>query len=276
MPIDNNPLRQFFRRPAIYVKLPSGGKIYPPGVVTLPENEELAVYPMTAIDEITAKTPDALYNGTAVADIIKSCVPDIKDPWSINSVDLDALLIAIRTATDGNQMEINTACPACNEEAKYGLNLIGCLGQINYNVYSKEMSINGLTIKFRPMDYKQINEVSIKQNEIQRLFVVIDELKDVTEKTKKTREAVLLITDLTIFALSKTIEFIKTPNAIVTENEYILDFLRNCDKAVYEAVKDTQAEIKKNTEMKPLHIKCIHCSHEYDQPFTLNMSDFFG
>ena len=96
MNIQNNPLKQYFRRPAIYLKLPSGGKMYQPGVVNIPESGELAVYPMTAIDEISAKTPDALYNGTAMADIIKSCIPDIKDPWSINSVDLDAVLIAIR------------------------------------------------------------------------------------------------------------------------------------------------------------------------------------
>lgn len=276
MAIENNPLRQYFRRPAIYVKLPSGGNIYKPGVVNIPDSGELPVYPMTAIDEITAKTPDALYNGTAVVDIIKSCVPDIKDPWQINSVDLDALLIAIRTATDGNQMEINTECPACSEEAKYGLNLVACLGQIKFDVYAKEMTVNDLTMKFRPIIYRELNEISIRQNEIQRLFMNIDELKDIDEKTKKTREAVLLITDLTIFALSKSIEFVKTPNTIVTEHEYILDFLRNCDKAIYEAIKEAQAEIKKSTEMKPLHIKCMSCSHEYDQPFTLNMSDFFG
>ena len=68
-----NPLSKQFRRPSLYFKLPSGGKFYQPGAIDLPDNKELPVYPMTAIDEITSKTPDALYNGTAVVDIIKSC-----------------------------------------------------------------------------------------------------------------------------------------------------------------------------------------------------------
>ena len=79
----NNPLRQYFRRPAIYITLPSKGKYYPIGAVEIPEGGEIPVYPMTAIDEITSKTPDALFNGTAIAELIKSCIPAIKDPWAI-------------------------------------------------------------------------------------------------------------------------------------------------------------------------------------------------
>ena len=63
--MQNNPLRQFFRRPAVFFKLPSGGKNYAPGVLDMPENEEFPVYPMTAIDEISMRTPDALFNGSA-------------------------------------------------------------------------------------------------------------------------------------------------------------------------------------------------------------------
>lgn len=96
--MNNNPLKQYFRRPAIYLKLPSEGKYYPIDAIDLPDNKELPVYPMTAIDEITSKTPDALYSGVAISEIIKSCVPNIKDPWSIPTIDLDAILIEIGRA----------------------------------------------------------------------------------------------------------------------------------------------------------------------------------
>ena len=138
--IENNPLKQYFRRPAIHLKLPSGGKGYPEGVLTMPESGELPVYPMTAIDEITTKTPDALFNGTAVVEIIKSCVPDIKDPWRINSVDMDAILIAVKSATGGNDLEINSTCPKCEEEAKYGVNLVGLLSTLKAGNYENAKS----------------------------------------------------------------------------------------------------------------------------------------
>jgi hypothetical protein len=101
-----NPLTQYFRQPAIYVKLPSNGEHYTPGALTMPANRELPVYPMTAIDEITYRTPDALFNGNAVTNVIKSCIPNIVDPWAIPAMDVDTILVAIRIASYGHIMEV--------------------------------------------------------------------------------------------------------------------------------------------------------------------------
>jgi hypothetical protein len=85
--MENNPLKQYFRRPAIYIRLPSDGQYYDDTVVNFPPNRELPIYPMTVIDEVTVRTPDALFNGVAVVELIKSCVPNVLDPWKINSVE---------------------------------------------------------------------------------------------------------------------------------------------------------------------------------------------
>ena len=276
MTIQNNPLKQYFRRPSIYLKLPSGGKLYPPGVVNIPESGELPVYPMTAIDEISSKTPDALYNGTAMSDIIKSCIPDIKDPWSINSIDLDAVLIAIRSAAGGNDMSITSECPSCKEIADYGVNLVGILSQLKAADYDKELTLNDLSIKFRPLTYKEMNEASTGQLEAQRIFVSLEKEQDEQVRMEKTQQALKYITEVTMNILSQTITHIRTPSAFVEESEYILDFLRNCDKDTYLAIRDYNTSLKAQAEIKPLRIKCIHCQHEYSQQFTLNTSDFFG
>ena len=76
--------------------------------------------------------------------------------------------------------------------------------------------------------------------------------------------------------LAQTIEYVKTPNITVAETEFILDFLKNCDKDMYMKIRDYNSELKAQTEIKPLKIKCIHCSHDYEQQFTLNTTDFFG
>ena len=276
MTIQNNPLKQYFRRPAIYLKLPSGGKMYAPGVVNIPESGELAVYPMTAIDEISSKTPDALYNGTAMADIIKSCIPDIKDPWAINSMDLDAILIAIKSAAGGDDMSISSECPSCKEVAEYGVNLIGILSQLKSADYEKELIINELSIKFRPLTYKEMNEAGTSQMEAQRIFMMLEKEENEAVRAEKTQEALRFITEVTMRILSNTVTHVRTPNAFVEEKEYILDFLKNCDRETYIAIRDYNASLKAQTEIKPLKIKCIHCQHEYDQQFTLNTSDFFG
>ena len=275
MTVENNPLKQYFRRPAIYLKLPSGGKSYPDGVINMPESGELPVYPMTAIDEITTKTPDALFNGTAIVELIQSCVPNILDPWKISSVDLDAILIAVKAAAGGNDLEIVSICPECKQDAKYGVNLVSLLTTLKSGDYAQELTVNELLIKFRPLTYAEMNKASIAQFDLQRTFVLLEGITDLDEKNKKSKEALKTITEVTMQVLSNTIEYIKTPSAFVDNNNFILDFLQNCDKNIYEQIKIHNAELKQQTEIKPLKIKCIACSHEYTQAFTLNTSDFF-
>lgn len=271
----NNPLRQYFRRPAVYIRLPSGCNHYSREVIDVTPNEEFPVYPMTAIDEITIKTPDALYNGSAIAEIVKSCVPNIKDPWAINSVDLDAILVAIRASSVGDKFEIETICPKCQESSLYDVQLAAVLSSINTEVYSQELQINELNIKFKPMTYKEMNDTSIKQFEVQKIFNYISSIENEEEQIKKTKEAVIAITELTMEVVSKTIQYIRTPSTIVEEKEFILDYLRNCDKKIYTKIRDHNNELREKTSIKPFDIKCIHCSHEYKQPFTVNYSDFF-
>jgi hypothetical protein len=275
MAINDNPLRQYFRRPAIYLKLPSGGKFYEPGVINQTDTGELPVYPMTAIDEITAKTPDALFNGQAIVEILKSCIPDIKDPWKLNNVDLDACLIAVKSAANGNEMDLQTICPKCDTDSKYGVNLVGILSTLKAGDYDEELAVNDLLIKFKPLIFKEMNDISLKQFDLQRLFVQLENIDDQDTRTKRSKEILKQITDMTMIALSKTIEYIKTPAAFVDRNDYILDFIQNCDKKTYEIIRDHNAKLKEQSESKPLKIKCINCGHEYEQPFTFNVSDFF-
>jgi len=275
MSLPNNPLKQYFRRPSIYLKLPSGGVGYPLGSLNRTENGELPVYPMTAIDEITSKTPDALFNGSAVVEIIKSCVPDITDPWSIPSTDLDAILIAIRSAAQGNEMEIESECPSCKEVSNYGINLIGILQTMKPGDYTKELQISDLFIKFRPLTYREMNQAAMAQFEIQKIFSSMDDLSE-EERTKKTQDAIVKITEITMAVLAQTIEYVKTPNITVTETEFILDFLKNCDKNSYIELRDYHSKLKDSTQIKPQKIKCVHCQHDYEQSIVINVTDFFG
>lgn len=273
--MDNNPLKQYFRRPAIYLKLPSGGKYYPQGAVDIPVNGEVPVYPMTAVDEITTKTPDALFNGSAVVEIIKSCIPAIKDPWEIPLIDLDPILVAIRTATNGNTMDITSTCPACEEEASYGINLGGLLGTLQKGKYDEPLILQDLSFKFKPLAYKQINRINQTQFEIQAVVMSLDNIQDENVKKQKSNESMQKLNDLSVSLVSETIESITTPSAVVTEKEFIIDFLRNCEKQTFESLRNYAIKMRESSEIKPLKMKCVHCQHDYDQSLILNPTDFF-
>ena len=273
----NNPLKQYFRQPAIYVKLPSLGKNYQPGSLTLPPTGELPVYPMTAIDEITYRTPDALYNGQATVNVIQSCVPDIKDAWAVPSTDIDTLLIAIRIASYGHDMDFGTTCPACNHSSEQTLDLRTVLDSIRIADYSKTVTAGDMEIFFKPLTYKHLNNNNQMQYENQKLLQMLpdSEIPDV-EKMLALSDALKKITDITVIALAQSIAAVKTPQATVYEPEFIEEMLKNCDSKLFNQIRDFILDLKASSEMQPLKLICSECNHEYEQNITLDMASFFG
>lgn len=274
--MDNNPLKQYFRRPSVYLRLPSNGIGYNDSIIDMPENGEVPIYPMTAIDDITTRTPDALFNGTAVIELIKSCVPNIKDPWLINNIDMDAILIAIKSASsESGEMDIESVCPKCETRASFNISLAAILGSISSPDYATDLEYSDLSIKLKPISYKEINKASMDQFEFQKMAAQVDSIEDEELRKKTVKDALEKITNITMDLISHSVEYIKTPTVTVDNREFILDFLRNCDKKVYTAIRDHSSKLREEAEIKPMPVKCTNCEHEYKQEITLNPTDFF-
>ena len=168
-----NPLANWYRQPKIYVRLPSKGKFYPKGDLDESTTGDYAVYAMTAKDELMFKTPDALLNGQSTVEVIKSCVPAIINPWAMPSIDLDAVLIAIRIATYGESMEVGTTCPSCSAENQYDVPLTTWLDHLNSNEYPDTVEIDPLVVHVRPFTYNEMTKNGLKSMEHQRILEVV-------------------------------------------------------------------------------------------------------
>jgi len=273
----SNPLSQYFRQPSIYIRLPSTGKNYPAGTLTMPANGELPVYPMTAIDEITYRTPDALFNGQATVNVIQSCVPNIKDAWAVPSIDLDTILIAIRIASYGHNMEFATSCPACQDTSERGIDLRTMLDALRAPDFDAHINYGDLEIYFRPLSYKNLNDNSQLQYEQQKLLQVIpDSAVSEADKMTALTRAFKQLTEITIRSLSISITAIKTPQALVSEQPFIEEFLKNCDRDLFNQIRDHVLALREQSELQPLNLECTACKHKYEQVLTLDMASFFA
>jgi hypothetical protein len=272
-----NPLSQYFRQPSIYIKLPSQGQNYPAGTLIMPANGELPVYPMTAIDEITYRTPDALFNGQATVNVIQSCVPNIKDAWAVPSIDLDTILIAIRIASYGHDMEFATSCPACQDTSERSIDLRTMLDALRSPDYASHITYGDLEIYFRPLSYKNLNDNSQLQFEQQKLLQVIpDSAVSEADKMTALTRAFKQLTEITVRSLSISITMIKTPQALVSEQPFIEEFLKNCDRELFNQIRDHVLRLREQSELQPLKLQCTACNNKYEQALTLDMASFFA
>ena len=279
---NTNPLQKYFRQPKIYLSLPSNGKYYPTGSLEISENGEYPVFPMTARDEIMIKTPDALLNGQATASVITSCIPAIKDPFNMPSMDLDACLIAIRIATYGEMMEVSIKVPVTGEDKDFDLDLRIMLDQFSNVDYNSAIQLDGMIVNLRPLTYGEFTETSRKTFDEQRIFNVIND-SDIAEGDKLATftESFKKLSDLTILTLEKSITSIEVGDDVVTDQAHIKEFIANTDKGLFESVTNHIEEQRTKFQVKRLVVDATPEEIEagvpetYEVPVTFDQSSFF-
>lgn len=281
----SNPLETYFRQPAIYITLPSKGEYYPPDTLTFNENKEIAVYPMTAKDEIVMKTPDALLTGQSTVDVIQSCIPAIKDAWKIPSIDIDTILIAIRIATYGEEMPVSIPITEIKESLSASVNLTNALERVNGHVPNTELILpSGIKVKIKPIDYAMMSRQAMRVYDEQRMVRTVQdsELDDET-KTKKYMEVFTKVAMYSVDEMISSIDTIHTPDGKqVTEQGYITEFVQNMDVSTSKLIKQKIDEIRKTGAIPPMEYDVPEDMVEKGAPKTISVpmtfdtSVFFG
>jgi len=274
----NNPLNKYFRQPAIYMNLPSKGTFWSQGSLELPVTGEIPVYPMTARDEITIRTPDALMNGSSVVDVIHSCCPVIKDAWKMPSVDVDAVLIGIRIASYGHDMNVDTQCPGCQEENSNSVDLRNILGTISCPDFSKTVPALELKIKLKPQAFFGVNRQNTVNFEEQKIMEALSNADlPAEDKAAQVSQSMDRLIDLSISAVCDSTEYVELPDGHrVTEYDFISDFYKNSDAAIMKAVQNQLSEYAKESAIKNQKVRCSSCDTEYEVPLEFDYANFFA
>jgi len=278
-----NPLQKYFRQPKNYVRLPSRGKYYPAGALDLPVTGELPVYAMTAKDELTFKTPDALMNGQATVDVIQSCVPNIKNAWLMPSIDLDAVLIAIRVATYGESMDVSITVPNTTIKRDYSMDLRRALDDLMLGKFSDSLMIGSMKVNIRPINYKEFTDGAVKTFEEQRIYNVVNDNKiDDQTKLDMFHQSFRKLTDITISMVSNSVVSIEVDGGTVTDSNHIREFIANAEKNFYSAVMEHVTKQRESFSIKPIRVTSTPddikagAPATFEVPVTFDQSNFFA
>jgi len=273
--MSQNPLQQFFRQPKIYISLPSKGAFNQPGTLQGPV-ENMPVYGMTGMDEILIKTPDALYSGETTVKVIESCCPVIKNGWDVSNLDVDLILTAIRIATFGNLMEVEHVCPGCKTVNDYTLELSKLIDHYTNCKYDNKIVLKDLVVKLQPLTYKQITEFSIKNAQLQQRIRQADKIEDDKERAELMNALFKDIALVQNEALSTSIESVEVGNTVVSERTYINEWLENCDKVIFDAIKEHLAKVRAEWESPTHPVECPECGHQSSITIEMDNSSFFA
>jgi hypothetical protein len=98
--------------PGEVFRLPSRGVFYEGKNILSDDvkDGEVTVYRMRLREELAMKSVDAIFQGTAITETIKYCVPQILDPSQLVSEDIDYLLTVIKKITHGNFITYRDRC----------------------------------------------------------------------------------------------------------------------------------------------------------------------
>jgi len=279
----SNPLQQFFRQPSVYLRLPTKGKWYTSEIVETTADNELAVYPLSAMNDIMLNTPDAMLNGQALENVIKDCAPGIKDVKRFLLPDVEALFLAIKSASNGGKIDIDRKCPKCEADNTYELNcsyLLDSSTFLNEDDLTTQFS-DELVIHVRPYDFEMRQLFLKREFEEEKTFRNInaqgDAIDDIT-KAKLMAESIERLSKLTFSLVSRSIEkiVILKQNVTVTDREHINEWLVGISKAQAEIVMEAVDKINKIGIPKTLTAQCTSCGHSWEDALSFDPASFFG
>lgn len=273
----HNPLQKYFRQPKIFVQLPSKGLFYTPGALQGDYNN-VPIFGMTGMDEIIMKTPDALFNGEATVKIIESCCPYIKDASEMPSIDVDAMLVAVRIATYGNDMDVTHTCPNCSTENDFTVDLQRILDYFSSLSFDGKIVIDDLTITIRPLKYSEITKFNVENYKLQKMLYQLSKAETTgdDEQVQKVQDEIYKrISEMQLELFITSIENVQLPDSVVDDAEMIDEFLKNSDRKFFKTIKEKLEANKSKWEMPAQTVTCTNCSHESQVKITLDQADFF-
>jgi hypothetical protein len=282
---NTNPLGKYYRQPQIYVTLPTKGKYYPADVYAPSETGEIPVFPMTAMDELAFKTPDSLISGQSTVDVIKSCVPNLKNPWKMTNYDTDTILLAIRVATYGEVMPMTFTVPGTTMTVEHSVNLPALLeGLAKVDIVDTATTKSGFKIKVLPLDYQTLTKVQTARFEQEKIYATMRaSALDEKAKADQFAKSFKTLNTINFELLIDSIVEITTPDGnTVNDKIQIQEFCKNCETKIINEIQDELAKIRVQGQVPPLRMKATEehikagAPATYEIPLTFDQSNFFG
>ena len=200
----------------------------------------------------------------------------MKEPRELPAQDVDFLLLAIKKATYGENLNIPTKCPHCEKDHEYSFPISPLLDAAKALKKNYSVEIDSLIINLKPYTYESATKAQIAAFEETKLFQSIMAL-DLNEQQRVGvfSNSFQKISSLNLEIICNTIESIVTPEMEVTNPEHIAEFVRNSSKTTIEKIQAELDSFKDTGIPKKLPVTCVACDKDFDLDVSFDPSHFF-
>jgi len=261
-PPQENPLLKNIRIPGETFTLPSQGVFYKNGELSPEtENGEIYIYPMVTYDEILFKTPDKIFSGQAIEEVVSRCCPSVLKPLELLARDIDFILVCLRRLTYGDIMEI-TYTHDCTDakEQTYKIPMSPFITN------SKKLDPTTISTSYQlTLDNGQVLEMSPP-----RFGNVVNMYQAAMNEDKYEEDLKLLEKDVhdTIIGMIKSVDD-------VTDKQFIREWVAAISAGWVRKISDSVGKVSDFGPDFTTKVKCLDCKKEIEISTPINPLAFF-
>jgi len=173
-------------------------------------------------------------------------------------------------------MSVGHVCTECKVDNEYSLDLGRLVEHFGHCKYDNKVVLDDLVIKLQPLTYKQTTAFSLKNFQQQQKLAQTATIEDAAEQKTIIAQLFKDLGMLQTEIFAANIESVQAGDVIVSEREYINEWLRNSDKNVFDTIR-TQFDTNRTAWEVPAYpIECESCGHHSNLSIDLDQSNFFG
>ena len=254
-----NPLIEKLKKkmPGETFRLPSRGLFYKDSELDPEvENGEIVVYPMTTVDELTMRSSDMLFQGTAITEVIGRCVPQILKPNRLIASDVDYVLTCLRKVSYGPLMPIQHKCQKCDAPIQeFNLSIehfIRGSKEITQEQYdAMSVVIDDYNVRLKPCVFEE-------------MIKILQRSGDECDTAAKISDWI----DSSLAAIIRSVDGVK-------DRELILEWLQKLPRDIKEDLSNSVENINKWGVEFDYDVTCEKCGGKDNVKTTMNPTGFF-
>jgi hypothetical protein len=134
----------------------------------------------------------------------------------------------------------------------------------------------------RPVNYKIVSQTSIQNFETQKLMrLVNDSTLSEEQKIQTFNESFKKLTDISVGIINNSVYRVESSAGTTEDPENILEFMENCDKVIFDAIKNHLDQLKEINSLKPIRVRATPemiaagSGEEIEIPLIFDPANFF-